>query len=96
MPINAKLLLLESPSHGSVHPGVSGTFPGKIKQLFLTTRINTIYIFSPVQCSPPPPHSRLFPARLCLQETEPGNSISQLLAPSILFGGLKIQQTAQC
>lgn len=96
MPINAKLLLLESQCHGSVRPGVSGTFPGKIKQLFLTTYINTIYIFFPVRRSPPPPHGRPFSAHLCLQETEPGNSISQLLAPSILFGGLKIQQTAQC
>lgn len=94
VPINARLLLLESQCHGSVRPRISGTFPGKIKQLFLTTCINTIYIF-PLHSapSPSPRPSRL---RLCLQETEPGNSISQLLAPSILFGGLKIQQTAQC
>lgn len=68
--------------------------PREIKQLFLTTHINSIYI-SP-HTAPLPPQGRLFCTRLCLQEIEPGNSISQLLAPSISFGGLKIQQTAQC
>lgn len=47
MPTNTDLLLLQSQRHGSARPGVSATFPGKIKQLFLTTRINTIYIFPP-------------------------------------------------
>lgn len=62
MPINAKLLLLESQRHGSVRPGVSGTFPGKIKQLFLTSCINTIYIFS--LYGAPLPHSPAVPSRL--------------------------------
>lgn len=70
MPINAKLLLLESQRHGSVRPGVSGTFPGKIKQLFLTTCINTIYICFPLRRSPPPLPGRPFSARLCLWETQ--------------------------
>ena len=54
MPTNTNLLLLGSQRYGSVRPGVSGTFPGKIKQLFLTTCINTIYVFFPARCSPTP------------------------------------------
>lgn len=96
MPTNTTLLLPESRRHGSVRPGVSGTFPGKIKQLFLTTCINTIYICFPARCCPHSP-ARDHPSTLaCVFRKRPANSISRLLAPSILFGGLKIQQTAQC
>lgn len=95
MPTNTSLLRLQTQRHGSVRAGVSGTFPGKIKQLFLTTCINTIYIFSPAWGSPPP--LRGHPSMLaCVFRKQPANSISQLLVPSILFGGLKIQQTTQC
>lgn len=69
MPTNTSLLRLQTQRHGSVRAGVSGTFPGKIKQLFLTTCINTIYIFFPRMGLPSPaPRPSLY-ARLCLQET---------------------------
>lgn len=63
--------------------GVFGTLSGKIKQLFLTTCINTIYMFPAL--SLPRARAPLL-SSLCLWETELGNSISQLLAPSISFG----------
>lgn len=53
--------------HGSLRPGVPGTFPGNIKQLFLTICINTVYIHQPptphgsplprTAAAPPPPAS---------------------------------------